>query len=132
MNAFYHTLQGQTYDDVDVQSFWMDGTITGIGNGNPGFPVAAKATHVYMHWGFFSEIDPGDWTFRLRQSEGTTDLATFAMPVPNPAPPLDLIRLAGPWSVEVPFAAGDGYYVFADGPKKHFILARAVLRFEEL
>lgn len=112
-----------------VLAFNMCSFVTGVaGTVNPGMPVAALATHVHITWAVAAHTVVGDWVLSLHQNEGAA-VATF--PMVSAAPGV-MAKGAGRWSTTVRFAAGDTWHLTAAGPQKNFILARAILRFEEI
>jgi hypothetical protein len=96
---------------------------------NPGFTHPTVATHVMVDWLVQVHTVAGDWTLTLHKNEAVAASATFTM-VAGAA--LTHQKVSGLWSVEVPYDAADSYHLTAAGPSKNIVLARAVLRFEEL
>jgi hypothetical protein len=132
--VFHHTLDGFDATASVTSIIWsMDQQFVAapavVFTPNPGFAIPCIATHVFVDWLVAAHTVAGNWTLRLRKNEAAGDSATFAMVA---GAPVAHQKVCGLWSQEVLFDACDTYHLVADGPEKNIVLARAILRFEEL
>lgn len=107
----------------------IDSFIMGAaGTVNPGFPTPALATGLFLSWAVAAHNVAGNWTVSLHRNEGAA-VATFVMVA---AAAGVQSKLFGQWSTIIRFDAGDTWHLTAAGPEKNFVIARAILRFEEI
>lgn len=129
-HVFTHQMDTFESGFVTTATIFMGQQPIGIGSPNPGFMKAAIATGAFIHWSFTNDVNPGDWTLRLRKNEAVVDSATITLTSSGAGGVFS--KVVGVWSPQVTFAVGDTYYVVADGPLKDEIFLRAILRFEEI
>jgi len=126
---FQMTLDGYSLAPIVTElHLSMDRTRVAPGFPNPGMSKPAIARSAFISWAFVGENEPGGWMFRLRKNEAVIDAATIELPAQEPGV---FSKVAGDWSTQVSFQAGETYHVVADGPSKRAVILRAILRFEE-
>ncbi len=109
-------------------TFQMDGlNVAGFNTVNPGFTSPMRLVGVVLANVCVAVNSPGDWTFRLRVNESTTDSYSFSFPLPAI---FQNKTFQTPTGIITP--ANSTYHVQADGPSRNFVLMRASIEWERI
>lgn len=109
--------------------FNADTLVTGSSSTvNPGFVQAVRFHGIMLHTACLVVNSVGDWTFRLRKNEATSDTFSGTFGLAALPGSKDVLLADGLYTWE----AGDTYHLQCDGPSRNFIILRATVYWEVL